>query len=496
MLDGVVDEVLDDATDQHRVAGNAGRRRVDVDRDRDAPALGPRAGEAGDGGDQLGRREGLARSEPEIGLDSAEIEHVVGHGDELLDRLLEQQDIVARLTRRELAGGQKIDDRAGAGEGGADLVRSRAQPAPHLRGVLTEPFGVNTVHRGRSRLGAWAHAVTVETWQSTVNGRDAKQTPHPPPFCWPMLEIAAVVAPVFGLIGLGFLSARLRLITGRTGEGLAEYVFTLAIPFLLFRTIVDADLPPSLPWAYWTSYFVGVAIAWILATVLARAVFARSQAESVIFGFAAGQANTVMVGVPLILKAFGDAAAAPLVLLLAIHLPVTMTAATLLFEGAGPGGRRAALIRVARSIATHPILVGIALGILARETGIRPAGAVRTMVDLMAASATPCSLVAMGIALDHYGIRGQWRAAVAISVLKLVLHPLIVYAMARGVFGLPPVWAGVGLLFAACPSGINVYLFASRVRTGEATASAAVSASTGLAVLTVAGWLYFLGIGR
>jgi predicted permease len=311
-----------------------------------------------------------------------------------------------------------------------------------------------------------------------------------------MLEIAAVVAPVFGLIGLGYLAARLGLMTERTGDGLAEYVFTLAIPFLLFRTIVEAELPPSLPWAYWISYFAGVAVVWLLATLVARTIFGRSEAEGVIFGFAAGQANTVMVGVPLILKAFGEAAAAPLVLLLAIHLPVTMTAATLLFEGAGDGGRRAALKRVARAICTHPILIGIALGIIARETGIHPSGAAATIVELMAASATPCSLVAMGIALDHYGVRGEFRAAAALSALKLVLHPLIVYVMARFLFGLPPLWAGVGLLFAACPSGINVYLFAMRVRTGEATASAAVSLSTAFAVLTVAGWLFFLGIGH
>ena len=37
-----------------------------------------------------------------------------------------------------------------------------------------------------------------------------------------MLDIAAVVAPVFGLIGLGFLVARLKLLTQRAGEGLAE----------------------------------------------------------------------------------------------------------------------------------------------------------------------------------------------------------------------------------------------------------------------------------
>jgi len=315
-----------------------------------------------------------------------------------------------------------------------------------------------------------------------------------------MFEIMTVVAPVFGLIGMGFLAARTRLVTERSGDGLAEYVFALAIPFLLFRTIVEADLPDALPWAYWAAYFIGVFAAWTSATVLARRLLGRSEAEGVIFGFAAGQANTVMVGVPLILKAVGEAAAAPLVLLLAIHLPVTMTVATLLFEGSAlrpqeRSGRRA-LLRVVRSIATHPILIGIGLGLLVRQTGLQPVGAAKTVVDLMAASAAPCSLIAMGIALDRYGIRGEWRAALAISVLKLVLHPLLVYVLARYVFALPPVWAAVGLLFAACPSGINVYLFATRMRTGEAVASAAVSLSTGLAVVTVSAWLVFLGAAR
>jgi predicted permease len=172
-----------------------------------------------------------------------------------------------------------------------------------------------------------------------------------------------------------------------------------------------------------------------------------------------------------------------------------MTVATLLFEGSGPGDRNAALGRGFRSILTHPILLGIALGIVSRETAILPGGAFKTIVDLMAGSAAPCSLVAMGVAVDHYGVRGEWRAALAISALKLVVHPFVVYLVARHLFGLPSVWAGVGLLFAACPSGINAYLFAVRVKTGEAAASAAISLSTGLAVVTVTAWLAFLRVG-
>ena len=60
---------------------------------------------------------------------------------------------------------------------------------------------------------------------------------------------------------------------------------------------------------------------------------------------------------------------------------------------------------------------------------------------------------------------------------------------------MPPVWAGVAVLFASCPSGINAYLFAERYNEGVALASSAVTLSTILALGTTLLWLYVLGVG-
>ena len=62
--------------------------------------------------------------------------------------------------------------------------------------------------------------------------------------------------------------------------------------------------------------------------VAARRFFGLTGTSAVVAGFAAGQANTVLVGVPMILKAYGEEGAVPLFLLIAVHLPVTMTLAT------------------------------------------------------------------------------------------------------------------------------------------------------------------------
>jgi hypothetical protein len=304
-----------------------------------------------------------------------------------------------------------------------------------------------------------------------------------------VLDILAILAPVFILIGLGLGLRAARILGDRTGDGLSDYVFTLAVPFLLFKTLARAEIPAVQPWGYWIAYFAGVAAVWLVGMLAARRVFGRASTAAVASGFAAGQANTVLVGIPVILNAFGAAGAVPLALLLAVHLPITMTAATLMAEG-----RNASWAIVARKLATHPIIIGILAGSLARPVaGVMPQ-TLWSVVDLIAATAVPCALVTLGIALYRYGLKGGVALPAVLTALKLIAHPLIVFVLARHVFALPPVWTGVAVMFAACPCGINAYLFAERYGDGMAETSSAIALSTLLSVVTMVGWLALVNI--
>ncbi len=305
-----------------------------------------------------------------------------------------------------------------------------------------------------------------------------------------MLAALLVVLPVFGLIALGYLARWTKLLRETTGEGLSDFVFVLAVPCLLFRTLATADVPQTQPWGYWIAYFTGLAIVWALAMLIASRIFARKGPELVVSGFAAAQSNTVFVGVPMILKAYGDAGAVPLGLLLAIHLPVTMTVATLLAEG-----RAASPAMMIRRLFTHPIIIGIILGMLARPVVGQLPAPFWTLIDLIAAAAVPCALISLGISMRRYGLESGLGLPVALSGLKLGLHPLIVYVLATKVFDMPPHWSGVAVLFAACPCGINAYLFAERYRQGVADASSAITLSTLISLFTTAAWLTWLGVG-
>jgi hypothetical protein len=224
--------------------------------------------------------------------------------------------------------------------------------------------------------------------------------------------------------------------------------------------------------------------------IVGQRFFKLSGTASVVAGFSAGQANTVLVGIPMILKAYGDEGAVPLFLLIAVHLPVTMGLATLLAEG-----REASALAILRRLATHPIIIGILAGSACRPIAPWIPAPLWQVVELIGGAAIPCALIGMGIALRRYGLEAGWKLPLVISALKLVLHPLVVLLLATQVFDMPRAWAGVAVLFAACPSGINAYLFAERYGEGIAVASSAVALSTALALGTIILWLQVLGVG-
>ncbi|MCJ8145154.1 AEC family transporter [Ancylobacter sp. A5.8] len=307
--------------------------------------------------------------------------------------------------------------------------------------------------------------------------------------------IAFIVAPVFGLIGLGFVASVSGHLRERAAEGLSEYVFGLAVPVLIFKTLAEAQLPEAgQPWGYWIAYFTGAFAVFALGMLAARRLFGRDYTESVIHGLTSGQGNTVFVGVPLILQAYGPEGAVPLFLLLAVHLPIMMLVAIVLTEGASGGLSAASLRRLARLLAFNPILLGIFLGAIAKLVDFQPGGLLKQTLDMLAASAVPCALVSLGLALHRYPMRGDFGPAMTIALLKLIVHPAIVFALVQ-VLPMPPVWANVAVVFAAMPCGINAYLLAQRYGVGVAASAGAVSLSTVLSLFTVTVWFLILGVG-
>jgi predicted permease len=309
------------------------------------------------------------------------------------------------------------------------------------------------------------------------------------------MSVLSAIIPVFAIILGGWAAARFRYVSEHVEKGLTEYVFSIAVPALIFNALTRPDIQGELVPSFWVAYFGGAAIVWIACALVARFWLGQSRKHAAMLGFSTSQSNTVFVGVPLILHTFGDAGALPLFMLLALHMPLMMGAATFVLEAQNGTSVSASVRSMARSLLKNPMFLALILGALVRFSGVPFSGIGRDIVAALGATASACALFALGTSIQRLGLAGQWHSIGLISAGKLLIHPLAVWLLATRLFSMPPVFAGVAVLFAAMPVGINSYLLAMRYKANEQSIAAGVAVSTLVSVLTTTLWLVILDHG-
>ena len=300
----------------------------------------------------------------------------------------------------------------------------------------------------------------------------------------------SLVLPIFGVIGLGYMAVRLRVFSDAAIDGLDAYVFTFGIPFLLFRNIARTAMPDTLPWGLWLSYYGAMLAVWLVGSLIARFALKKNFGEAVIIGFGGGQGNVAMLGIPIILTGFGDAAGVPLFLLLAFHGLILITTATFLLEMAQlPEGQQVPVRRILMNglmgSLKNPIIIGLGLGLIYGRFGVPLPGPIDATVEMMSKTGIPCALFVLGGMLTRYHLRAAIATASMTATFKLVVHPLLVFAMTEYVFGLPPLWVAVATVLAGMPTGVYSSILAGRYRMAPATASSAVLISTAMSAITL-----------
>src|SRR5690606_9699513 len=102
-----------------------------------------------------------------------------------------------------------------------------------------------------------------------------------------MQAVFDIILPVFGLIALGYFAACTGWVRDSAADGLAKVVFDVAMPALLFRTMIEVEAPDASPWGLWAAYFGGCVVAWTLASLLTARVLRRPGDEVAVAGLAA-----------------------------------------------------------------------------------------------------------------------------------------------------------------------------------------------------------------
>lgn len=309
-----------------------------------------------------------------------------------------------------------------------------------------------------------------------------------------MTALLDVIAPVFGILGLGFLAARGRLLDTAGVKGLVLFVFNFAIPVLLFRSMAGMEFPEEIPWSFLGAFYLGALTVYAAGMALAKWGYGKPLEEQAIFGMAAGFSNTVLLGIPIVLTALGPEAALPLFLIIGFHSAILMPVTVALIHlGRGEGVSASEQAGyVVTEIVKNPIVMGLFLGLLANAVGLDLPGPLDRLTELLGGAAVPCALFAMGASLAAYPAGSDTAPAAVLATLKLVVHPLIVWVMVGPVLGLEGIWVPTAVVMAAMPTGVNVYLFGARYDAAPSVAARTVLLASAVSVVTLSVLLVWL----
>jgi predicted permease len=297
-------------------------------------------------------------------------------------------------------------------------------------------------------------------------------------------HLAYLTAPLFLLVGVGYVLARFGGWSGVVADALSRFVFAVAVPALLFRLMSGFESLPSVDARLLLAYFGATLVVYALAIALGRALFALDGAAASVFGMGGVFANTVLLGVPLARVTLGEPAMPAISLVIVFNALILWTLVTVSVEWAR--NRHASLAgfaATARGVIANPVVGSILAGTLFGYTNLALPAWADTAIGMMADAAVPMSLVALGMSLWEYGVREGWRLSLAMTVLKLALLPLAVWGAAR-LIGLPPLETQAITVLAAMPVGANVYLMAKAFGTLGAPVSSSIVLSTALAAVT------------
>jgi malonate transporter len=307
-----------------------------------------------------------------------------------------------------------------------------------------------------------------------------------------MLTVFTSISPVVLIAGLGYLAAVRKLLLPADIDGLSRFVFTLALPFLLFDSLVNAVWPATFDWTYLIAFYSASYLIFALGVIAARAWFHLSPLEQGAYGLGAAYSNLVLVGLPVIKAGLGEQAVLPLLVLVSVQNLLLFPLVSLVAHPREPGSKL--LMRIWRPIAhvaANPLMIGLTLGFLFKVLSITLPPLLADPVHLVAQAGLPCALIMLGASFHRYEVGRPNLAAVAMVGFKILLHPALVWVLVFPVLHLDPLWGVVAVLAAGMPTGINAYVMAEQMHAGQRFVSASIWISTLLAIATQAGMLAF-----
>lgn len=313
-----------------------------------------------------------------------------------------------------------------------------------------------------------------------------------------MLDVLDLTLPLFGLILLGFVGAKVsRQPVGALGW-LNTFIIYFALPAMLYKLVAKT---PVDQFASWDFVLINIAVTFFILAftfVIGLINSKRNLAEATMQGFAGGYGNIGYMGPAIAILALGEKAAIPVAIIFCFEntMHFILAPAMMAVSGLKKQSVFKLLLEVLARIIFHPFILATAAGVLSAGLQYTPPEVADRLINYLAQAAAPCALFAIGVTLALRPLNRVAGSLFYITPIKLVLHPMLMY-VALSYFGnFDPLWVMTAVLLASLPTATNVYVIAEQYSVWIERASASIMITTSLSVITVSALLYIITTGQ
>lgn len=296
------------------------------------------------------------------------------------------------------------------------------------------------------------------------------------------------VVPLFLVMALGFVARLTGAISPTDVPKVNKWAFRFFMPIMLFYNMYTSDLSAAVQPR--VIIFAAVCVLVLYGLSFGFVVLTEKSDDkrgAMIQGLY--RSNFVIMGIPLASQLVEGADLGPVVMLVAVIIPMFNILAVITLEIFN--GTKPSVGKILLDIIKHPLIIGIVAGIVVQLIGLKLPTAIESALSMIGKAASPLMLFLLGAFFEFKGIGRYKKQLTMVCVGRLIVVPAIFLTLSV-LCGIRGVELAAMIAIFGSPTGVSTFTMTQQMGGDDVLAGDLVVMTSALSCVTMFAWALVL----
>lgn len=307
--------------------------------------------------------------------------------------------------------------------------------------------------------------------------------------------------PIFLVIVVGYILKRVGMLNDEFAKTANSFVYKITLPAMLLNNMMACDIRHTFDGAYVLYCAVvtltGILVIWGVSRLVLKD-------KSIVGEFVQGayRGSAAILGIALVQNISGNTTMAPLMMLGSVPLYNIFAVIVLIFEHGeqtentdskyeGSAVRQKKIVSSVKGICKNPIILSILGGMLLSFFDVGLPVILDKTISSIGSLTTPLALIVIGVGFEGKKAVKKVKPAIAASIIKLVIQPLVFLPLAVW-YGFSADKIAAALVMLGAPTTATSYIMSKNMGHEGTLSSSIIMLTTLCSAFTITGWIFVL----